>query len=55
MTVREAISDLLILGGCAATVWGVAQIYVPAAWMLGGFCAAGYGWLVGGEHDRSSS
>ena len=44
---REAISDLLILGGAGAAVFGVSQVFVPAAWTLGGICAAGYGWMMG--------
>ena len=32
--------DLVALGGLAAVVYGVALIYAPAAWILGGLVAA---------------
>ena len=28
--------DVLVFGGCASFIYGIAQIYPPAAWIIGG-------------------
>ena len=28
--------DVIVIGGAAAVLYGVAQIYSPAAWIIGG-------------------
>jgi uncharacterized membrane protein YtjA (UPF0391 family) len=37
------VRDLFVFGGIAAICYGVAQIYQPAAWIVGGivFCSIG--------------
>jgi len=37
----------LLLGGACALTYGIAQIYVPAAWIAGGLLALGLGWRLG--------
>jgi len=41
------LDDILTLAGCACIVWGIAQIYVPAAWIAAGIAAIAWGWLFG--------
>ena len=43
---REIASDVLVLGGIGAMVYGVAQVYPPAAWALAGLLGAAYGILL---------
>jgi fatty acid desaturase len=44
---RELISDLCIVGGTAATAWGLWQIFPPSAWIFGGLAGALFGYFLG--------
>lgn len=39
-------ADVLLPGGLTAFVYGVAQVWQPAAWMVGGLIAAVLGWQL---------
>jgi len=43
----EQIPEALLLGGACALTYGIAQIYVPAAWIAGGLLAFLAGWRLG--------
>jgi hypothetical protein len=43
----EQVPETLLLGGACALTYGIAQIYVPAAWIAGGLLALGLGWRLG--------
>jgi hypothetical protein len=40
---QKHLDDLLIVPGCAALVYGVYLIYLPAAWIVGGVLLIGIG------------
>ena len=40
-------SDLVILAGSAAIVFGVRELHTAAAWIVGGAMAIGIGWILG--------
>ena len=43
----DQVPEALLLGGACALTYGIAQIYVPAAWIAGGLLALGLGWRLG--------
>jgi hypothetical protein len=43
----EQIPEALLLGGACALTYGIAQIYVPAAWIAGGLLLLLVGWRLG--------
>ncbi len=43
----EPIAWLLILGGAACVIVGVAKLNVPFAWIVGGAAAVAVGWRLG--------
>lgn len=43
----EWIPETFLLGGAAAVIFGVWQIYRPAGWIALGLIAVGTGWLLG--------
>ena len=43
----EQVPEALLLGGACALTYGIAQIYVPAAWIAGGLLAFLAGWRLG--------
>lgn len=45
--IRATASDMLLLGGAAAMIYGVSLVHVPAAWAFAGLLAALSGWLLG--------
>ncbi len=52
---RSIFDDLLILAGCVVILIGVYQIFIPAAWILGGVMLIVFGVLlagIGGNGDR---
>lgn len=46
MSVLEMLLAVLLAAAAAAVTYGVAQIYVPAGWIVGGVLAALWGVLV---------
>jgi hypothetical protein len=42
--------DLLLFGGCASIVVGVAQLNVPAAFIVAGLLMIGVGLLIGKQN-----
>lgn len=42
--IRELLADLVVLAGIAGAVFGVWQIWPPAAWVVGGAALAFAGW-----------
>lgn len=44
---REIASDLLILAGTLALCFGLWQYSPPSAFVIGGCCAMGLGFLIG--------
>ena len=48
-SVREGVSDLVLLAGGAAVVVGVAEFSQGAAWIVGGVLAMAFGWILGAE------
>jgi hypothetical protein len=44
---REAASDLALLGGAAALIYGIAQVSHASAWIAGGIIAMASGWILG--------
>ena len=44
---NEQIPEVLLLGGAAALTYGIAQIYVPVAWIVAGTLALVAGWRLG--------
>jgi len=45
--IRAAASDMMLVGGTAAMVYGLALVDVRAAWGFGGLLAALAGWRLG--------
>lgn len=41
------VDDLLLLAGAAVLCHGISQIYIPAAWIVGGLVLMGYGVMFG--------
>ena len=41
--IGELTNDLFVLSGAGMMVWGIWQIYQPAAWILGGLVLLWYG------------
>jgi hypothetical protein len=48
-------TDLLLLTGAACIVWGVAQIYVPAAWIVSGIFIISFSFLIAKERANNAS
>ena len=48
MRVREFLADLLFVLGAVAIVYGVALIFPPAGWIVGGLFAGSSGFAIGG-------
>ncbi len=44
---QKYLEETLTFAGCAAVTYGVAQIYPPAAWIIGGFFAIAGAYLHG--------
>jgi len=42
MGVRGLVLDVVALGGLGVSLWGVHQVYPPAALILGGLMLAGF-------------
>ncbi len=49
MKIRELVSDFLIVAGCGALVYGVYQVSIAAAWIVGGIALAVIGFAFGLE------
>jgi hypothetical protein len=47
LTLRELISDLLLIAGVAAVGFGFWQVFPPSTWIFCGASAITYGWLLG--------
>jgi hypothetical protein len=43
----DQLPEALLLGGACALTYGIAQIYVPAAWIAGGLLLLLVGWRLG--------
>lgn len=41
------VPEALLLGGAAAITYGVASVYRPAGWVMGGLLALAAGWRLG--------
>ena len=41
------IPEALLLGGAVAITYGVASVYRPAGWVIGGLLALAAGWRLG--------
>jgi hypothetical protein len=41
------LDDILLVLGCACILYGLVQISVIAAWIVGGMMLAGFGYLIG--------
>lgn len=49
---REAIFAAVLLLACALFVLGVALLFLPAAFMVGGLLLAGWAWLLLSESPK---
>ena len=47
MSARELLSDVAILGGAAAIVFGVSLLHPAGAWIVGGVLVGAFGVLLG--------
>ena len=52
---RFDLSDLLLFLGAACIVWGVAQIYIPAAWIAAGIFMIVIAFLILKERANHAS
>jgi Flp pilus assembly protein TadB len=52
---RIDLTDLLLFLGAACIVWGIAQIYVPAAWIAAGIFMIGIAFLILKERANNAS
>lgn len=51
----EYLDDLLLLTGAALIVWGIAQIYIPAAWIAAGLFLIACAFLIAKERVENAS
>lgn len=52
---RFDITDLLLLLGGACIVWGIAEIYAPAAKIAAGIFMIGFAFLIAKERANNAS
>ena len=48
-------TDLLLLTGAACIVCGIAQIYIPAAWIAAGVFIIAFSFLIAKERANNAS
>lgn len=51
MTARDVLFAISLLAALAAVVVGIALIWVPAAWIVGGIGGGAWAWLVLADTD----
>lgn len=44
---QKHLDDMLLIAGCAAIIYGVSLIFVPAAWIAAGVLCLGLAFLIG--------
>lgn len=52
---RFDLTDFLLLLGSACVVWGIALIYIPAAWIAAGIIMIVFAFLIAKERANNAS